>query len=137
MSASFQTPVTSALLANSPPRKSGAKRSYNHGMSAWRLLIVLIAYVVFDLADPLMPGAFSFEVEGSPIEEAVHANRPRQEKTAMAVQPTIPERPIEARNDAFIRQRLAVTAQLLTKWTPHHPAPRSALLAPAPSPDDH
>src|SRR5438309_2113500 len=95
MSASFQTPVTSALLANSPPRQSGAKRSYNHGMSAWRLLIVLIAYVVFDLADPLMPGAFSFEVEGSPIEEAVHANRPRQEQTAMAVQPTIPARAID------------------------------------------
>src|SRR5438445_7294756 len=35
------------------------KRSYNQGMSARRLLIVLIAYVVLDLADPAMPGAFS------------------------------------------------------------------------------
>jgi hypothetical protein len=106
-------------------------------MSAWRLLIVLIAYVVFDLADPMMLGAFSFEVEGSPIEEVVHANRPRQDKTAMAVHPAIPERRIEPRNDSFTRQHPAVTAQPLTKWRPPHPAPRSALLAPAPSPDDH
>jgi hypothetical protein len=120
-----------------PPRQRGTKRSYNPGMRAWRLLIVLITYVAFDLADPSMPGAFSLEVEDSPVDEAVHANRLRQDKTAMAVQPAIPERRIEPRNDSFTGQRLPVTAQLLTKWTPLHPAPRSALLAPAPSLDDH
>lgn len=104
-------------------------------MSARRRLIVLIAYVAFDLADPLMPGAFSFEVEASPIEEAVHANRPRQDKTVTAVR--LPERSIEPRDDSFTRQCLAVLAQPPTKRASPHPAPRSALLAPAPSPDEH
>ena len=106
-------------------------------MSARRLLIVLIAYVVLDLADPAMPGAFSFEGEDSEIEQAVHANRPRQNKTTIAVPPALPERRVEPRDDPFTRQRLAVMAQSVPRETSPHSAPRSALPAPAPSPDDH
>lgn len=34
------------------------------------LFVLLLAYVVFDLADPVLPGAFSFDVEDSEIDEA-------------------------------------------------------------------
>ncbi|PYN72418.1 MAG: hypothetical protein DMD96_34685 [Candidatus Rokuibacteriota bacterium] len=101
------------------------------------MLIVLIAYLTFDLADPAMPGAFSFEFEDSPIEEAVHANRTRQDKTASAVQPALPARSVEPRDDSSTLRRRAVRPQPLTKVASLHPGPRSALLAPAPSPDDH
>jgi hypothetical protein len=100
------------------------------------LLILLIAYLAFDLADPVLPGAFSFKVRDSLIEQAVHANRTCHDKTAIAVQPALPERSVEPRDDSFTRQRLAVTAQPPTEGSSPHPAPRSALLAPARSPDD-
>jgi hypothetical protein len=106
-------------------------------MSARRLLIVLMAYVAFDLADPVMPGAFSFEVDASPIEEAIQANRLPKDTTPTAPLPAQPGRRTEPRDDSLTRQSLAVMAQPLTRWAASHPAPRSALLAPAPSPDDH
>jgi len=37
-------------------------------MRARRLLLLVFAYLVFDLADPILPGAFSFEVRDSEIE---------------------------------------------------------------------
>jgi hypothetical protein len=108
-------------------------------MRTHRLLIMLIAYVAFDLADPVIPGAFSFEVENSPIEQTVRANRPRQHRSATVLQAAPSERRAEPRDNSVNCQSPSVvaTAQLVTKWAPPHPAPRSALLAPAPSPDDH
>ena len=44
-------------------------------MGARRLLILLAAYLAFDLADPTLPGAFSFEIRDSEIEEVVHVQR--------------------------------------------------------------
>ena len=106
-------------------------------MRARWLLIVLIAYVAVDLADPVVPGAFSFEVDASPVEQAVHANRPRPDKTASAVPPALPECRIEPRADSLPLQRRAVLVQPLTKGASLRPTPRSALLVPAPSPEDH
>src|SRR2546425_8523794 len=101
------------------------------------MLTGLTPSLAFALPDPAMPGVFSFEFEDSPIEEAVHAIRPRQDKTASAVQPALPARSVEPRDDSSTLRRRAVRPQPLTKVASLHPGPRSALLAPAPSPDDH
>jgi hypothetical protein len=41
-------------------------------MRARKLFLLVLAYVAFDLADPVLPGAFSFEVKDSEVEEAIH-----------------------------------------------------------------
>src|SRR5207244_3986197 len=66
-------------------------------MGARRLLILLAAYLAFDLADPTLPGAFSFEIRDSEIEEVVHVQRRSQDKAATAVRPAPPERRVEPR----------------------------------------
>src|SRR5213594_1973150 len=104
-------------------------------MGARRLLILLAAYLAFDLADPTLPGAFSFEIRDSEIEEVVYVQRRSQDKAATAVRPAPPERRVEPRDDS--RQRMAVMEPPPRDVSPPYPAPRSALLSPAPSPDDH
>jgi len=106
-------------------------------MGARRLLILLAAYLTFDLADPTLPGAFSFEIRDSEIEEVVHVQRRSQDKAATAVRPAPPERRVEPRDDSRSRQRLAVVEPPPRNVSLPYPAPRSALLSPAPSPDDH
>src|SRR5881628_2185159 len=51
-------------------------------MSARRLLLVGLAYLVFDLADPILPGAFSFEVRNSEIDGALHVRRRPEDRRA-------------------------------------------------------
>jgi len=106
-------------------------------MGARRLLILLAAYLAFDLADPTLPGAFSFEIRDSEIEEVVHVQRRSQDKAATAVRPAPPERRVEPRDDSLSRQRLAVMEPPPRDVSPPYPAPRSALLSPASSSDDH
>ena len=106
-------------------------------MSARRLLLVGLAYLVFDLADPVLPGAFSFEVRDSEIEEAVHVRRRPEDRPAITVEPAPPERRVEPREDSPTRQHLGVRAEPTGDTSPLHPAPRSALPVTASSPDDH
>src|SRR5256885_16028079 len=95
-------------------------------MSARRLLLVGLAYLVFDLADPVLPGAFSFEVRDSEIEEAVHVRRRPEDRPAITVEPAPPERRVEPREDSPTRLHLGVRAEPTGKASPLHPAPRSA-----------
>jgi hypothetical protein len=48
-----------------------------------RILLLLIAWVSFDLATPL-PGAFEFEAEDSEIEESIHVRRHSHDREAAA-----------------------------------------------------
>src|SRR5256885_6224147 len=80
-------------------------------MSARRLLLVGLAYLVFDLADPVLPGAFSFEVRDSEIEEAVHVRRRPEDRPAITVEPAPPERRVEPREDSPTRLHLGVRAE--------------------------
>jgi hypothetical protein len=50
---------------------------------ARRILLLLIAWVSFDLATPL-PGAFEFEAEDSEIEESIHVRRQSHDREATA-----------------------------------------------------
>src|SRR2546427_10433270 len=106
-------------------------------MGARRLLILLAAYLTFDLADPTLPGAFSFEIRDSEIEEVVHVQRRSQDKAATAVRPAQPERRVEPRDDSRSRQRLALLEPAPRDAPPPSPAPRPALPSPAPSPPPH
>jgi hypothetical protein len=106
-------------------------------MSSRRLLLVGLGYLVFDLADPVLPGAFSFEVRDSEIEEAVHVRRRPEDRQAVTAQPAPPERRVEPCEDSPTRPHLAVRAEPTGGASPRHPAPRSALPVTAPSPDDH
>jgi|SRR5438132_9681170 len=106
-------------------------------MRARRLLLLGFAYLVFDLADPVLPGAFSFEVKDSEVEEALHVRRRSEDRPATAARPAPPERRVEPRDDALTRQHLAVGAEPPRDASPPRPAPRSALRTTAPSLDDH
>ena len=74
-------------------------------MRVHRLLILLVAYVVFDLADPVLPGAFSFEVGDSRIEEAIHVPRHSQDKPVFADSAAPPDLRAEVPVDSFVPQR--------------------------------
>ena len=50
-------------------------------MRARLILLLLIAWVSFDLATPL-PGAFEFEAEDSEIEESIHVRRHSHDREA-------------------------------------------------------
>src|SRR5207245_10377855 len=102
-------------------------------MGARRLLILLAAYLAFDLADPTLPGAFSFEIRDSEIEEVVHVQRRSQDKAVTAVRPAPPERRVEPRDDSLSRQRLAVVEPPPRDVSLPSPAPPSALLSSAPA----
>ena len=62
-------------------------------MRARRLLLLLIAWVSFDLATPL-PGAFEFEAEDSEIEESIHVRRHAHDREATARR-ALPRRGLE------------------------------------------
>src|SRR5216117_387298 len=89
-------------------------------MSSRRLLLVGLAYLVFDLADPVLPGAFSFEVRDSEIEEAVHVRRRPEDRPAITVEPAPPERRVEPREDSPTRLHLGVRAEPTGKASPLH-----------------
>src|SRR5260370_42021948 len=61
-------------------------------MRARKLFLLVLAYVAFDLADPVLPGAFSFEVRHSEVEEAIHVQRRAHDRQQVAGPPTPPER---------------------------------------------
>ena len=107
-------------------------------MTARRLFLLLVAYLAFDLGDPVLPGAFSFEVEDSEIEEAVHTQRrgDRREVDATRLAPE-PDRVALRQNGA--PRPTAVTIRPVRAPSSTWQAPRSALLAfAAPqSPEDH
>jgi hypothetical protein len=102
------------------------------------LLLLLAAYLAFDLADPALPGAFSFEVKDSEIEEAVHVQRRVERRQDAAIRPApdpdgVAERRAPAPRPAAVAVRPVREPSF--RWTP----PRSGLfaLASPPSPDDH
>src|SRR5256885_16806319 len=106
-------------------------------MSARRLLILLIAYLVFDLVGPELPGAFSSEVRDSEPDEAVQVQRRSEDTAALAVLAAPPERRVEPRDDSLIRQRPAVAEPRLRDMAPRRPGPPQARHGPPRSPADH
>ena len=73
-------------------------------MRARHILLLLIAWVSFDLATPL-PGAFEFEVEDSEIEESIHVRRQSHDREA-AARRALPRRSLE--NEAPTRRAAPV-----------------------------
>ena len=59
-----------------------------------RILLLLIAWVSFDLATPL-PGAFEFEIEDSEIEHSIQTGRESHGKRAAASQRSAAREPVE------------------------------------------
>jgi hypothetical protein len=107
---------------------------------ARRILLLLTAWLSFDLATPL-PGAFEFEIQDSEIEQSLHAARESHAKRAAASSRSTPHERVDVERtprpsvstvpasgrvtgDAWVRQvRLA-----------HRP---SSSRASAASPEDH
>ena len=63
-------------------------------MKARRLLILVTAWLSFDLATPL-PGAFEFEVQDSEIEQSVHVRRESPGKRTTASPRPAPQQRLE------------------------------------------
>jgi|SRR2546429_4381752 len=106
-------------------------------MSARCLMVLLIAYLTFDLTDPLLPGVFSFKVRVSEIEDAAQVQRSNPDTAALAVLAAPPERRVEPRDDSLARQRPAVMEPPVRDAAPRRSAPDEARQAPAQSLDDH
>ena len=106
-------------------------------MSARCLMVLLVAYLTFDLTDSLLPGVYSFKVMVSEIEDAAQVQRSNPDTVALAVPTTPPERRVEPRDDSLARQRPAVTEPPVRDVAPRRPAPAEARQAPAQSLDDH
>lgn len=105
-----------------------------------RLFLLLLAYLAFDLADPVLPGAFSFDVRDSEVEEAIHVQRRPQERKQVAGRPTSPERRAPSPDPARVSPRPSTRLERAPRREP--PVPRVARSAPvvsarASSPDDH
>ncbi len=101
-------------------------------MLARRVFLLFVAYLAFDLADPTLPGAFSFDAEDSEIEEAVHVQRRQEGKEAAATRPAPPQRRVEPRDDArLIVRSLSMTGQPPCDERPGHHALHSYLSASA------
>ena len=106
-------------------------------MRTRRLLLLLVAYLAFDLADPALPGAFSFEVRDSEVEEAVHVRRHVHGRETAAPRPEPePGRPVRPDDSRPAPRPVAGVAH---HAPPAWQAPRSAVAAStlAPAPDDH
>jgi hypothetical protein len=106
-------------------------------MRTRHLFLLLVAYLTFDLADPVLPGAFSFEVRDSEVEEAVHVQRRSHSRETTAPRPAPepgrPVRPDDSRPAP--RPVMGVAHHAPPAWQ----APRSAVAAStlAPAADDH
>jgi hypothetical protein len=103
---------------------------------ARRILLLLIAWVSFDLATPL-PGAFEFEAEDSEIEESIHVRRYSHEREA-AARRTLPRQRLEHEAPTYRPAPAVLIARVLVadEWLPqvrlaHLPA------ASPPSSEDH
>jgi hypothetical protein len=59
-------------------------------MKARRILILLLAWLSFDLATPL-PGAFEFEADDSEIEESIHVRREARGRRAAGTERVTPQ----------------------------------------------
>jgi hypothetical protein len=104
-----------------------------------RFLFVLVAYMAFDLADPALPGAFSFEVKDSEIEEALHTQRRVERRRDEGARPA-PARDAAVQRGAPAPRPAAKALGALREPSPvWAPLPRSALFALASprSPEDH
>ncbi|HEY7541550.1 MAG TPA: hypothetical protein VIF11_15490 [Methylomirabilota bacterium] len=60
-------------------------------MSARRIILLLTAWLSFDLATPL-PGAFEFEIKDSEIEHSMQVDRQAQARRTAASRSTVRER---------------------------------------------
>ena len=98
---------------------------------------MLLAYVAFDLADPILPGAFSLGVGESEIEQAVHVRCRQADRLATPATPAPLERRLQLRDDALTRRHSTVRAEPSRNASPPRPAARSALLTAASALDDH
>ena len=105
-------------------------------MRARRILLLLIAWVSFDLATPL-PGAFEFEADDSEIEESIHVRWHAHDREA-AARRALPRQRVEdeAPTHRVAPSVLIAFAFVADEWLPqvrlaHLPA------ASPPSSEDH
>jgi len=104
---------------------------------ARRILLLLIAWVSFDLATPL-PGAFEFEAEDSEVEESIHVRRHAHDREA-AARRALPRQRLENEAPTY---RMAPTvliarAFIADEWLPQVRLAHLPAASPSSSTEDH
>ena len=82
---------------------------YNEAVRARRILLLLTAWLSFDLATPL-PGAFEFEIQDSEIEHSLQVGRESHDKRAAASQRSTARERVEP--DRPARRSLSPTPEV-------------------------
>jgi hypothetical protein len=101
-----------------------------------RILLVLTAWLAFDLATPL-PGAFEFEIQDSEIEHSVQAGREVQVERAAASRTTPRERIASDRPSRRRAAPLTIVAAARDGWVRQVRLAHRPSAARASSPEDH
>ena len=106
-------------------------------MRARRILLLLIAWVSFDLATPL-PGAFEFEAEDSEIEESIHVRRHSHEREAGARR-ALPRQRLENEAPTYRPAPAVLVARALVadEWLPQVRLAHLPAASPPSSTEDH
>src|SRR6266540_1292882 len=107
-------------------------------MKARRLLVLLTAWLSFDLATPL-PGAFEFEVQDSEIEQSVHVRRVSPGQRATASPRSTPRQPLELDPPTRLGAPPVPTAHQLRAgaWLPQVRLAHLPSTSPGSSSEDH
>ena len=84
-------------------------------MSARRIILLLTAWLSFDLATPL-PGAFEFEIKDSEIEHSIQVDRQAQTKRTTASRSTVRERVEPERPARLMTPAPAIVAAPRDVW---------------------
>ena len=85
------------------------------------MLILLLAWLSFDLATPL-PGAFEFEADDSEIEESIHVRREARGRRAAGTERVTPQARAEQQPTPTRRvtsRLLAARRSLGDEWLPY------------------
>src|SRR5207247_3024977 len=106
-------------------------------MSARCLMVLLVAYLTFDLTDSLLPGVYSFKVRVSEIEDAAQVQRSNPGTVALAGPTTPPERRVRPRRQSLARQRPAGPDPPVPAVVARRPGPARAAQAPTAALGDH
>jgi hypothetical protein len=98
------------------------------------LLLAFFAYVVLDLACPLVPGAFSFDPDESV--DAVSAHRLRPPAVPRVVAPTFAAAPVRVFVDVATHAAAPSSRLSPVGWQSHAGPDRTAASDPVPSVED-
>ena len=105
-------------------------------MSARRIILLLTAWLSFDLATPL-PGAFEFEIKDSEIEHSIQVDRQAQTRRTTASRSTVRERAEPDRPARLATPAPAIIAATRDDWVRQVRLAHRPSASPASSLEDH